>query len=481
MNVFLRRNVSHKLSLCIGCIILGIINLANESLAMQSEMSLRAIMEIEPSDRVNFDPDKIIIVCTAYLSEPEKLTKSEKCKLYLLRGYAYLFKHQFGDAIKDFDEIAVLRPKDDDFQVLFLRNSAHGNQAALGAQHGAIGNRRIIIMALADAEKLINMKPDSAKACLNMAMWRFVAGDIKGCIEYCDKSIDLSKNHPEPYFFRSLAHKRKSEYLAALEDLDNCIKLGGYAAGTSVAATPYILRAELFLGPCYNPGRALNDLNMAYRIDPNSIQVKFRIWEYYFNEGKYEMADYIQRKTRRENPKSFQSGMFTVAKIATLIQKRNYKEALNMADKFVEQQPRLFYGYYWRGAVHFAQGDFEASRRDYEEALALSENNNFIRGALAYLMATVPSARNTKEAVKLARICCEQSRYKNPKYLMLLAMSHASAGEKDDAVRFAKEALEKLTDESHLKIDYEKRLKLFMQGKTYIFSPESRSVDYLFF
>lgn len=438
-----------------------------ESKAMPEEISLLALLEVNPHDVVTIDPKKLVKESTAYLSTSNHLAQSEKYKLYLLRGHAHIYAHEFADALRDFDEAAKLRPKDD-FEVLFLRNTALGNQAAFG-------NRELLLKAKTDAENLIKMRPDSARAYFYMASWLMSACDDNGCIAYCDKSIALDKNHPEVYYIRALSHKRKREYQEALDDLDNCIKLGGIP-GTKGAARPFIERATLLLDPFDNPALALRDLTMAQQINPTSYDVKFELWHLYVRQGKYEIADYLSRKIAKEYPKS--KG---VVDIVMLIRKGALDEALKLAEDMISEAPAWAYGYYWRGVVHFAKGEYDAAKRDYDKASSFNDDNMHTRGTRAYLMASVATIRNGSEALKLAIKCCEQSRYKNAKYIMLLAMSHAAAGHKEEAIKFGREALEKLSESSHLREEYEKRLKVFKEGKMYDFSPASKVLDYLFF
>lgn len=451
--------------------VLGIIAIQEEALAVLNKIDLKALLELDLKDRATLHPEDVVKECTAYLSSSGNLSQSQKSRLHLLRGYAYLDAQKVKEAILDFEEAATLRPKND-FEIQYFRNCALGNQGLVQ------GNRALVLQAKVEAADLIKMKPDSAIAYLNLAIWLGAAGDAQGSITFCDKCIALDVNNAAAFYFRGLAHMFRCEYQEALEDLDNCIKLGGYAIGTKAAANQYILRAELLLDPFDNPDRAMRDLNMANRIDPDSIQVKFKIWQWYFKQEKYDIADHLSRRLSEEYPKSFKP---TLANIARLIQKGNLNEAQKSAESLVSNYPAQYYGYYWRGVLHFAKGEHDDSLKDLEKASALNGINLHVRGAKAYLFASVPTARNSSEALKLAIKCCEQSLYKNAKYLMLLAMSHAAAGHKDEAVKFGKEALEKLNKSSHLREEYENRLKLFKEGKMYDFSPKSKVLDYLFF
>ncbi|MGH7239443.1 MAG: tetratricopeptide repeat protein, partial [Candidatus Saccharimonadales bacterium] len=378
MNDRLLGRLFHPFAAVATFFVLGGITVQQGASAMPLEISLNALLEIDPHDLVTIDPGKVVEKCTIYLSAPEHRSRPEKYKLHLLRGYAYLYKDQFKEAVQDFDEVVKLRPKND-FDSIFIRNSALGNQSRSG-------NSELLMQAKAGAEDLIRMKPDSAKAYLNMAMCLIAVGDFKGSIAYCDKSIALRGDNSGPYYTRGVAHKWNGEYQEALEDLDKCIKLGSYGAGLKAAADPFIMRAELLLDPFDDPGRALSDLNMAHHINPTSFTVQFWSWYWYFKQGKYEIADFLSQRLTKEHP---ERSMSTLASIATLIQKRNLDDALKLAESMVSQAPKLAYGYYLRGVTRFAKGEYDSAIKDYDKAAKLHENNYHRRGAKAYLLASV--------------------------------------------------------------------------------------------
>lgn len=458
-----------RISVYLAFVAVIIILYPEEMYAADVDIPLRALLEISPHDRVTIDYESLVKGCNLHLLSAERLSQSQLCKLHMLRGQAQLEAGQFDDAIRDFEEATKLCPKDD-FEALISLNSALGNK-------GSAGNRELLQQAIVKARELIQASPNSADAAGYMGAWLLASGNSKACITYFDKSIALNRSKPEFYFFRALAHENNGDFQEALNDLDNCIKLGGYCAGMKGAAGPYVMRALLLMGPFDNTDQALYDLLTAHQIDPSSYRVKYEMWCWYFKQGKYEMAEYISKKLIKE----FSKSQTIEIRFATLIQKGLFIDALKLAQEMVSQSPRASNGYFFRGAIHFAKGDYDAAKFDFLISTSINDKNIIHLGAQAYLFSSVALHRNGSAALPIALRCCEQTKYKNPRFIMLLAMAHAAAGHKEEAIKFGNDALGKLKATSYLREDYEKRLKLFKEGKMYDFSPENKVLDYLFY
>lgn len=437
---------------------------AQDRTCAKSDIGVRALLEVDPLDISAFDPKTLAKDCTTFLSESKRLSDSERGRLYILRGQAYLNASRYKDALRDFEQASELLPERS-FDILLARNYV-------------IGSQGLLERASSEVSDLIKTNPKSARAYLNKATWLLAIGDCKSCITCCDRSIALDKANPTSFFIRAKAHDLNRNYQKALDDINMCIKLGGCGVGTKFASQPYIARGILLLDPFDNPVRAFRDFTLARQLDPTSLEVEYGICGCYFKQGKYDIADYLSRRIIKEHP---QEVMSSLIRITVLIQRGNINDALRLSERIVSLAPNLSVGYRHRGLVHFANGEFETALQDFEKASVINDENLGTMGAKSYLLASVPKLRNGGEALKLALRCCEESGYKNAQFLMLLAMSYSAAGHKSNAVKFGEKALERLSRDSHFREEYERRLKSFKKGEMYNYSPRSKVFDYLFF
>ena len=113
------------------------------------------------------------------------------------------------------------------------------------------------------------------------------------------------------------------------------------------------------------------------------------------------------------------------------------------------------------GAVREAKGDFARAIANYKKALEVDPNFDRAHNNLGWIMATNPGAqyRNAQAAIRHATKACELTSYDDAGYLDTLAAAYAEAGQFDEAVKWAKKALDKVSPEQKEAIG--ERLQLY--------------------
>ena len=104
---------------------------------------------------------------------------------------------------------------------------------------------------------------------------------------------------------------------------------------------------------------------------------------------------------------------------------------------------------------------------DYRVAVEIDPSFALAWNNCAWLLATASDAslRNGRQAVEFATKACELTGYQKADVLDTLAAAHAEAGQFEQAVQRAKEAIDK-ADAKH-KPAIEKRLALYATGQPY--------------
>lgn len=97
-----------------------------------------------------------------------------------------------------------------------------------------------------------------------------------------------------------------------------------------------------------------------------------------------------------------------------------------------------------RAEMRLRIGQPEAAIDDYEEALRIEPNNSAVMNHLAWALATstVADVRNARRSISLARRACQLTQFQRADMLSTLAAAYAEAGDFDNAVRWAQQALE---------------------------------------
>ncbi len=123
------------------------------------------------------------------------------------------------------------------------------------------------------------------------------------------------------------------------------------------------------------------------------------------------------------------------------------------------------------GNALLATGDVTKAIDEFEKALEVNPRFTPSANNLAWLLSTSPDAslRDGKRAVELAKAICSQASARSPSNLDTLAVAHAEAGDFEQAIAAAKEAVRiaKAAGDLRTSSEIQKRLTLFHQKKPY--------------
>ena len=118
------------------------------------------------------------------------------------------------------------------------------------------------------------------------------------------------------------------------------------------------------------------------------------------------------------------------------------RAAIGFYQLALQHQPNSPISHTNLGAVYQETGDGRKAVSHYREALRLSPGEPYALRQLAGLLASDdPALRDGAEAVRLAVLACEQSRYANPIDLDTLARAQAATGRYDRAAETAERAV----------------------------------------
>jgi tetratricopeptide (TPR) repeat protein len=122
-----------------------------------------------------------------------------------------------------------------------------------------------------------------------------------------------------------------------------------------------------------------------------------------------------------------------------------------------------------RGASYLVTGRFENAAADFREAARLNANDDYALNASAWLLATCADAsvRDGRAAVEAAKKACELAAWKNHSYVDTLAAACAEAGDFEQAVKYAKQAIEMAKSEDQDQAVLQRRLTLYEERLPY--------------
>jgi len=117
------------------------------------------------------------------------------------------------------------------------------------------------------------------------------------------------------------------------------------------------------------------------------------------------------------------------------------------------------------GSSRYATGDFPKALQNFRRAVKLDPNFALAQNNLAWLLATCPDkdVRDGEAAVSAAEQACELTGFAKVRFLDTLAAAHAEAGDFDQAVERATQAIELADQARHPAM--QSRLELYKSGQ----------------
>ena len=261
-----------------------------------------------------------------------------------------------------------------------------------------------------------------------------------------------------------------------------------------------------------NIGNGLLDLNRqsdaiiafkdAIKIDPNYTDAHNNLGNVYLAMGRKEEAEESYRKALAIDPKM----TFALLNLGKTFEAQGkIDQAIAIIEKSLALDPLMADGHQTLGRIQCAHGDFAHGIPHLERAIYLNPRSPFVKGdlALAYIqqgkyregidlfrkiyeatpksfeignnlawfLATAPddSARDGKEAVRVAKEVVKLTESKHPVPLDTLAAAYAETGDFDQAIKIMKDAVDKARALGDMKLveKMNKRLTDYQEHRPY--------------
>jgi tetratricopeptide (TPR) repeat protein len=160
------------------------------------------------------------------------------------------------------------------------------------------------------------------------------------------------------------------------------------------------------------------------------------------------------------------------ARAQTFVRLHREDEAIADLNTALGMEPGKGEIYLERGRTYQDMGRYPAALADYQKALELEPKLSGVYNQYAWMLAACPEQefRDGARAVLLARRACELTKWEDANLIDTLACAHAECGQFDEALRWAKKALEKANDDTSASV--RTRVQLFQSGRPARFDTE---------
>ena len=284
-----------------------------------------------------------------------------------------------------------------------------------------------------------------------------------------DKARGVPWSEPEhlplanAFYYRGLVYKRKEEWDRAIADFTMALQLEPQSTlALSERGETYNMKDE--------PERGLRDFDEIIRLKPKDANA-YMLRAFTLQQMKKWDAALAAATTAIQLDPGFALAYFVRGQV--YLGKKEYTKALgdfNESDRLDPDHPGTFRG---RAEIFSAQGDYTSALKELRALVGRYPRSAAAHNSLAWFLATCPDAtcRNGAEAVMLAETACELSQWKEDAKIDTLAAAYAEAGDFDQAIKYATQALSMMAPAEAKRKEREERLALFQRKEAYHATP----------
>ncbi len=268
-------------------------------------------------------------------------------------------------------------------------------------------------------------KNKDADAAYRRAQVAFESGDFDKAIKLFDEVVRLDPTYVQAYVSRGMAWNEKTEPENALKDFNEAIRVDPRFA-------PAFFNRGMIWSAKNDFDKAVKDFDAALALEPKDDAALFNRGVAWSKKGDLDKA------------------------------LRDFDVSIRLDDTYAP-------AFVSRGDVRAAKKEYDKAVEDYDAAIRLDPKDGMGLNGKAWILATCPDKkyRDGKIAVELAKLACEQTKYREADFLDTLSCAYAEAGQFDEAVKWQKKALADPEFAKDTGPDARGKLKLFEQKKPY--------------
>jgi tetratricopeptide (TPR) repeat protein len=279
----------------------------------------------------------------------------------------------------------------------------------------------------------VEQEPDFVAARTQLGRTLFSIGNLEDGTRQLQIAVDLNPQDANVHFDLGVARAQLGLFDEALASFNRAIALNGsFALAYNGRGTVYLNKSQLEDAPG-NSDKAVADFDKAIEIDPTLTKA-------YRNRADLSV-------TKNDLPKAIADYS---AAIAT--------EGVSWSD------------YVRRGYLYYNLKQYDKARDDYLESHRRENRRLDPLERLVELFTSCPdeSYRDPEQAIQWSRRACQQSNWRNPRALVLLAASYAAAGDFDQAISWQEQALQIIPPDAseQIKESLRKRVEQYKEAKS---------------
>jgi tetratricopeptide (TPR) repeat protein len=284
--------------------------------------------------------------------------------------------------------------------------------------------------------------------------------DWGSAITFLTQALQRRPDSVQAHYLRGVAYLEMGELDRAIADESDAIRLeeSNWSAH-KVRAVAYLIRHDYDL--------AISGFSDCIKLNPQDGSFYRHRGE--AHTGKQDFTSALKDFEDAFRLSSLGSGDFYVftSRGSMYLQKEDLDHALKDLDEALRCQPSYVPALRQRALVYQKKKQFEKSATDLYTACRLSPDDPNTLNSVAWFWSTCPDPklRQGEKALVYATHVCAKSSWRSPAFLETLAAAYAEVGQFEEAIRWQKQAIERMPKDG-LQAS-KQRLKLFEEKKPY--------------
>jgi tetratricopeptide (TPR) repeat protein len=286
-----------------------------------------------------------------------------------------------------------------------------------------------------------------------------------------EQALRADPSNARAYAHLGMLHMQREDEVQANEERAAAYLRRAVEHAPNVADYHYLLGVVLFRQKQFDEAEPY--LARAAHLGPGLADTHYRLGQIALHRGQPDRASAHLAAAQRLNPGTADE---LNAQGLDLCRRQQWPQAGHYLEQAVGLQPGVAEFRANLALALYEQGERAQAELEYRQADRLNPDWARQAAAAAWHRAThpEPDQRQAAEAVRLARQACQATEFQEPRFLDILAASLAEAGQFEEAVRVARQAVERARAGGQMDLakEIERRLTGYVGGQPFRAGPE---------
>ena len=241
-------------------------------------------------------------------------------------------------------------------------------------------------------KKIVGLNPSLDNAFMGLGVVYIKMRKWSDAVIALEKAVQLNLDHKSAYLLIGQAYKEQKNFEKAADNFTKYLELNSNNPQD----------AHLQLGQCYlelkQHDKAIPALEEALKLDPQSININYRLAQCYQNVAQYEKAEGIYSNLAQMSPDDAKVYFNNIIRMYD--EAKMPDKAVNAAKKLIDLDPNNHESHYNMGAMLVKQKKYTESINSFKKSIELKPDFMYAYANMGYSYSQMKKYSNAVDAFK---------------------------------------------------------------------------------